>query len=221
MAVFYIKNGHVAINDQVVTNPAHRITKDDVVRCDGVKIQQEHRRCYIVLNKPRDYITSVRDERGRKTVMDLLKDKGLPRIFPVGRLDRATTGLLLLTNDGDLAYKLSHPRFVVSKKYAVTLDKPLIHEDAQKLRTGIILDDEYVRVDSLKYLDDLRIHIVLHGGKYRVIRRMFEQLGYEVEKLDRVSYAGLSKEGLKRGEWRYLTDEEIAHLHQQVAHSEA
>jgi 23S rRNA pseudouridine2605 synthase len=173
---------------------------------------ESKKKFYVLLNKPRDVITTTSDERGRKTVMELIEAATRERLYPVGRLDRNTTGVLLLTNDGDLAQKLSHPSGQVKKVYEVTLNKPLLLEDMEKIAKGIELEDGLAAIDTIAYADPRDNSIVgieLHSGKNRIVRRIFESLKYEVIKLDRVLYAGLTKKNLPRGKWRFLSPKEI------------
>ncbi|MBN1199532.1 MAG: pseudouridine synthase, partial [Bacteroidales bacterium] len=171
---------------------------------------------YILLNKPRDYITTTTDPKDRKTVMLLIRDACRERVYPVGRLDRNTTGLLLFTNDGKLAKKLTHPRYGVKKIYHVELDKALTSNDMHKIREGVELEDGFIKVDAIEYILDGKnkkeIGIELHSGKNRIVRRIFAQLGYDVVKLDRVSFAGLTKKNLPRGKWRFLDEKEVQFL---------
>ena len=170
---------------------------------------------YILLNKPKDYVTSVADERGRRTIMNLVSDAPPARLYPVGRLDRNTTGLLVMTNDGDLAQKLSHPRNGIKKVYCVVLDMQLKNQHMNLIRQGFQLEDGKAMVDRIVYIPGKRknnLFVELHSGKYRIVRRMFEYLGYKVKKLDRVSYAGLTKQGLQSGRWRILSKKEVLEL---------
>ncbi|CUS82013.1 pseudouridine synthase [Candidatus Kryptobacter tengchongensis] len=209
-----IQQGRVAVNGEVITQLGIKIDpRKDKVTVDGKPVKPEEKLVYIVLNKPKDCITTVKDEKGRRTVLDLVKVK--QRIFPVGRLDRNTTGVLLLTNDGELAYRLMHPKYKIEKAYKVEIDKPIKPEDIEKLKRGIMLDgrkteacDIYILPDS----DRKELGITIHEGRYRQIRRMFERLGYKVRKLHRVSFGGITVSGMKRGEWRYLTEKEIRKL---------
>ena len=169
----------------------------------------------MLLNKPKDHVTTSDDPQQRKTVMDLVKNACRERIYPVGRLDRNTTGVLLLTNDGDLASKLTHPKFLKKKVYHVYLDKNVTAHDIQQIRDGIVLDDGEIKADAVEYADPVdkkQIGIEIHSGKNRIVRRIFESLGYKVTKLDRVLFAGLTKKNLRRGDWRYLTEEEVDRL---------
>jgi 23S rRNA pseudouridine2605 synthase len=211
----FIAEGLVKVNGKVITQMGYIVKPDDVVQFDDRRIYPE-KPVYILLNKPKDYITTTQDEKGRKTVLDLVKDCGATRLFPVGRLDRNTTGLLLLTNDGDLAERLSHPRRKIEKLYKVVLDKNLKPEDLNKLRTeGVRLEDGPFKPDALEYVENAprnTLGVLIHSGRNRIVRRMFEALGYQVVKLDRVVFAGLTKAKLPRGRWRYLTSAEVARL---------
>lgn len=214
-AVDFVKNGEVTVNGEVVKEPFYLVQPGDKVTYKGKLIQPEAHKVYILMNKPKGYLTTVSDDRGRKTVMDLLKGKIEERIFPVGRLDRATTGLLLLTNDGDLAKKLSHPSHKVKKVYHVVLDKPLAKVDIEKIKKGVELEDGLALVDGVDFVKDApknEVGIELHIGKNRIVRRIFEHLGYDVTRLDRVYYAGLTKKDLPRGFFRQLTEKEIIML---------
>jgi 23S rRNA pseudouridine2605 synthase len=207
-----IKEGKIKVNTTVITEPGYKVTPEDEVFFAGKKIIPEKNLVYILLNKPKDYITTLEDPEGRKTVLDLLRGATNERIFPVGRLDRNTTGVLLLTNDGDLTQKLSHPSHEVKKIYEVKLDKPLGKVDFEKILNGLQLDDGFVRADSLAYTDPKDkavIGIELHSGRNRVVRRMFEFLGYDVRNLDRVMFGNLTKKNVERGKWRYLNEKEI------------
>ncbi len=205
-----VKQGKVKVNGELALDPGYRVQSFDVVTIAGKKLTPQRGRVYVLLNKPKDYITTNDDPEGRKTVMDLVSDSELGRLFPVGRLDRNTTGLLLMTNDGELAQKLSHPSYDIKKVYQATLNKPLIKADFEKIANGLMLDDGEVKVDAIAYLDEKNeIGLEIHSGRNRIVRRIFESLGYEVEKLDRVMYAGLTKKNLPRGKWRLLTEKEI------------
>lgn len=214
-AADFIKQGKVTVNGTVVREPGYEVQKGDAVAFKGEPVQLSERLVYVLLNKPRDIITTVSDDRGRQTVLDLLKGEVKERVFPVGRLDRDTTGLLLLTNDGDLAKRLMHPRHRVPKVYHATLDKPLTRADMEKIRSGIELEDGPVQVNWINYPDEQKKRtaaLEIHVGRNRVVRRLFESLGYRVEKLDRTYYAGLTKKDLPRGFFRHLTEREIIML---------
>ena len=209
-----IQEGLVSVNGQVVREMGHKVQEKDVVKFKGNIIRPE-KKVYILLNKPKDYITTTDDERNRKTVMELIRNATQLRVYPVGRLDRHTTGLLLLTNDGELTQRLSHPKYEVKKVYHVTLDKPLAQPDIEKIAEGITLEEGIARVDSIAYADPRdkkHIGIELHIGWNKVVRRIFEHLGYEVKNLDRVYYGGLTKKILPRGKWRYLSEREVVML---------
>lgn len=208
-----IEAGVVKVNGQIVTTLGYKVSPTDVVEVEGQKIKNE-RKVYILLNKPKDYLTTTKDPQNRKTIMELVKDACKERIFPVGRLDRQTTGLLLLTNDGELADKLMHPKSNIPKLYHVTLNKNLSGTDFEKLSKGIELEDGFIQPDALSYVMGNRneLGIQIHSGRNRIVRRIFEHLGYDVIKLDRVMYAGLTKKNLPRGKWRFLTQQEINYL---------
>lgn len=211
----YVKQGLVQVNGRVELNPAYRVQPGDRVTFRGKLIRPEESKVYILLNKPKDVITTTRDERGRRTVLDLLRGRVKERIFPVGRLDRNTTGLLLLTNDGELAEKLSHPSHRVPKIYHVVLDKPLSREHLEAIRNTLTLDDGPAPVDGIDYVEGKpknEVGIEIHIGRNRIVRRIFEQLGYEVRRLDRTYYAGLTKKDLPRGRFRHLSKREILML---------
>jgi len=206
-----IREGNVKVNGKVINEPGYRVMEKDSVTFKGKKIEGV-RKQYILLNKPKDTITTVSDERGRKTVMELIEKATTERVYPVGRLDRNTTGVLLLTNDGELAQKLSHPSGKVKKLYEVTLDRALSIEDMKKIADGITLEDGVAAIDEIAYshpTDNCIVGIELHSGKNRIVRRIFEHLGYRILKLDRISYAGLTKKQLQKGKWRFLTAFEI------------
>jgi 23S rRNA pseudouridine2605 synthase len=210
----HIQNGLITINGTVVTDLGTKVTYDDDVRFKNKKLSAE-KKVYILMNKPKDYVTTVEDPHAEHTVLDLIGDECPERVYPVGRLDRATTGVLLLTNDGDLAGKLTHPKYKRKKIYHVWLDKDVIKNDLFKITEGIDLDGTTVVADAISYADAddrSQIGIELHSGQNRVIRRMFETLGYKVKKLDRVYFAGLTKKNVARGKWRFLTDKEISML---------
>ncbi len=214
-AAEYVKDGQVTVNNKEVLEPYYQVQDGDVVRFKGKIIHPETRLVYLLMNKPRDMITTVKDERGRRTVMDLVSGKVEERIFPVGRLDRNTTGLLLLTNDGELAKKLTHPSHRVKKIYHVVLDKALAPDDLDRIKTGLELEDGLAEVDSIDYVqgrDKTEVGIEIHIGKNRIVRRIFEHLGYEVRRLDRVYFAGLTKKDLPRGRFRHLSRQEVIML---------
>jgi 23S rRNA pseudouridine2605 synthase len=209
-----IKQGLVSINGTVVIEMGYRVKKGDVVKFDGRKILPEPF-VYILMNKPKDFITTTDDEKGRKTVVDLLADKIPQRVYPIGRLDRNTTGVLLLTNDGDVAQALTHPSFQIKKVYHAVLDKKVNGSDLDKLVEGVELEDGVVHADAVAFVDNedkRHVGVEIHSGKNRVVRRMFEHLGYEVEKLDRVSMGIFTKKDLPRGKWRFLKESEIGFL---------
>ena len=209
-----IMQGHVAVNGKVVQEMGYHVQEKDVVTFKGKPVKPVDKLVYILLNKPRNVLCTSADERGRKTVMDLLATKVPERVYPVGRLDRNTTGLLLLTNDGDMTKKLSHPSHKVPKVYQVTLDKNVSLADFEKISQGITLEDGDIKPDSLHYVAGSKkeLDIEVHSGRNRIVRRIFEHLGYEVVKLDRVYYAGLTKKNLPRGRFRPLTKEEVRML---------
>ena len=207
----FITAGVVTVNGQVVTELGTKVKLGDEVRFHDQTISIE-RKIYILLNKPKDYVTTVEDPQDRKTVMDLVKGACKERIYPVGRLDRNTTGVLLLTNDGEMASKLTHPRFLKKKIYHVRLDKNLTAADMQQLATGIQLEDGEIHADEVSYThetDKTLVGVEIHSGRNRIVRRMFEALGYHVLRLDRVQFAGLTKKNLRRGDWRFLTEKEV------------
>ncbi len=209
-----IKSKIVTVNGIVVNEPGFKINKHDCVRINDNIVRSESK-VYILLNKPKNCITTVSDERGRHGVIDIISQEVQQRIYPVGRLDRNTTGLLVLTNDGDMALKLSHPRFEVQKIYHLLLDKAFTRNDMKTILTGVELEDGFIQVDEACYFQDRpknNLIVSLHSGKYRIVRRLFEHLGYGVEKLDRAGYAGLTKARLEVGQWRYLINAEIACL---------
>lgn len=205
-----VKLGKVKVNGELALDPGYRVQEFDVVTIAGKKLTPQKGRVYILLNKPKGYITTTDDPQGRDTVMDLVHGAEVDRLYPVGRLDRNTTGLLLLTNDGDLAQRLSHPSYETKKVYQVTLNKPLTKKDFEAILAGLELEDGKVQVDALSYLDEKNeLGIEIHSGRNRIVRRIFESLGYEVDKLDRVMYAGLTKKNLPRGKWRLLQEKEV------------
>lgn len=210
----FITAGVVSVNGVVVTELGTKIKRADEVKFHDQMVSIE-RKIYILLNKPKDTVTTSDDPQARRTVMDLVKGACDERIYPVGRLDRNTTGVLLLTNDGDLASKLTHPKFLKKKIYHVHTDKNVTKADMDQIAAGIQLDDGEIHADAISYTDDVRrdeVGIEIHSGKNRIVRRIFESLGYKVVKLDRVFFAGLTKKGLRRGEWRYLSEQEVNYL---------
>ncbi|WP_424119605.1 pseudouridine synthase [Robiginitalea sp.] len=206
--------GSVTVNGKVVSEMGYKVDLTDEVRFDGRLLQREKKE-YVLLNKPKNFITTTKDEKGRRTVMELITRASASRLLPVGRLDRNTTGLLLFTNDGDLAKKLTHPKHGVRKIYHVELDANLKAGDLSQIRKGLELDDGLIEVDEVSYIDGTskrEVGIQLHSGRNRIVRRIFEHLGYQVVKLDRVVLAGLTKKDLPRGHWRHLTPQEVINL---------
>ncbi|WP_294671007.1 pseudouridine synthase [uncultured Fluviicola sp.] len=210
-----IQTGVVSVNGEIITELGYKIKKGDKVQYDGETINAETKR-YVLLNKPKGFITTMDDPLGRKTVMGLVINACKERIYPVGRLDRDTTGLLLFTNDGDMAKKLTHPRYEATKIYHVETDKPVQKEHLELLMRGIELEDGRIKADKAEYVTDGKsareVGIEIHSGKNRIVRRMFEKLGYEVVKLDRVQFASLTKKDLPRGYYRHLTEKEVSFL---------
>ena len=209
-----IKTGFVTVNGKIISEPGYKLQPEDKVlfKNKPVKVQEK---IYILLNKPKGYVTTVSDEKNRKTVMDLVGGIKV-RLYPIGRLDRDTTGLLILTNDGILAQKMSHPRYNIPKTYTVVVDRLVSKEDIDKIKTGLHLFDGFIKVDEVHYMPESRrnhIKVVLHSGKNRIVRRIFESLEYEVKRLDRIGYAGLGKRGLDIGQWRHLTSDEVTQLY--------
>ncbi|MCG8892834.1 rRNA pseudouridine synthase [Tenacibaculum finnmarkense] len=207
----YIEHGSVFINGKIITQMGYKVQPGDEVRFDGTLISIEKKR-YILLNKPKNYITTMEDERGRKTVMELVDNATKERIYPVGRLDRNTTGLLLFTNDGELAKKLTHPKHNVRKLYHASLDKKLSISDLDKLRDDVVIEGKKVFIDAVSYVEGERkteVGIEIHSGRNRIVRKIFENFGYAVSKLDRVIFAGMTKRNLPRGRWRELTEQEV------------
>lgn len=214
-AAEWVKQGKIKVNGTVERNPAVMLKESDVVTYQDQVVRLEERKVYLLMNKPKDVITTRSDDRDRKTVMDLIGNKVRERVYPVGRLDRNTTGLLLLTNDGDLAKKLTHPSHEVKKIYHVFLDRDVSDADLDKLRAGIELDDGFIRPDKVDRVQNAplnEIGVEIHSGRNRIVRRMFEALGYRVFKLDRVYFAGLTKKDLPRGRFRHLTEREVIML---------
>ncbi len=211
-AVELINTGKVKVNGTVATEPGYKVKETDEVIYNGKKLFVTKNLVYILLNKPKDYITTTDDPQGRKTVLQLIKHATTERVYPIGRLDRNTSGVLLLTNDGDLTQKLSHPSYEIKKIYEVKLDKPLTKADFDKIVDGLKLEDGEINVDSLAYADSKDrsiIGIELHSGRNRIVRRIFEHLGYDVKGLDRVMYANLTKKNVERSKWRFLSEKEI------------
>jgi 23S rRNA pseudouridine2605 synthase len=207
-----IKAGKVTVNNQLVTEPPFRVSQSDSIKVNGRKISIQKNLVYILLNKPKDYITTTEDPEGRKTVMDLVKQATTERVFPVGRLDRNTTGVLLLTNDGELAQRLTHPKYEVKKIYEVRLDKPVTKQQLDKIADGITLEDGFIQPDAVAYADAKDKSVVgieIHSGRNRIVRRIFEHLGFKVKNLDRVMYGIFTKKNVDRGKWRLLTEKEI------------
>ncbi|MCG8183756.1 rRNA pseudouridine synthase [Tenacibaculum piscium] len=207
----YIEHGSVFVNGNLMTQMGYKVQPTDEVRFDGTLISIEKKR-YILLNKPKNYITTMEDERGRKTVMELVDNATKERIYPVGRLDRNTTGLLLFTNDGELAKKLTHPKHNVRKLYQASLDKKLSISDLDKLRGDVVIEGKKVFIDAVSYVEGERkteVGIEIHSGRNRIVRKIFENFGYAVTKLDRVIFAGMTKRNLPRGRWRELTEQEV------------
>lgn len=207
----FIQAGVVKVNGEVVTEMGTKIMRTDEVMFHDRPVSLE-KKVYVLLNKPKDYVTTSDDPQQRKTVMDLVRNACPERIYPVGRLDRTTTGVLLLTNDGDLASKLTHPKFLKKKIYHVYLDKNVTLHDLQQIREGIVLDDGEIHADAVEYAsetDKKQVGIEIHSGRNRIVRRIFESLGYRVMKLDRVQFAGLTKKNVRRGDWRFLTEKEV------------
>ncbi|MBQ8423660.1 MAG: rRNA pseudouridine synthase [Coprobacter sp.] len=210
----YIQNGEIKVNGEVVTELGTKITRNDVITHNDKVVMLEHK-IYVLLNKPKDCVTTSDDPQGRLTVMDIVRNACSERIYPVGRLDRNTTGVLLLTNDGDLASKLTHPKYVKKKIYHVWLDKDISEDDLQRIADGIELEDGPIHADAISYANETdknQVGIEIHSGRNRVVRRIFESLGYRVVKLDRVYFAGLTKKNLPRGRWRHLTQQEVNFL---------
>lgn len=207
-----IKNGKVTVNGKQVLEPPFRVTRQDEVKVNGKKISVQKNLVYILLNKPKDYITTTDDPEGRKTVMDLIKNATTERVFPVGRLDRNTTGVLLLTNDGEVAQRLTHPKYEVKKIYEVKLDKPVTKQQLETIAAGITLEDGFIQPDAVAYADAKDKSVVgieIHSGRNRIVRRIFEHMGFDVKNLDRVMYGIFTKKNVDRGKWRFLSEKEI------------
>ena len=210
-----VKKGIVKVNGKIITEPGHKISPNDEVSVNGKKIFLSKNLVYILLNKPKDFITTTEDPQGRKTVLDLIRRATTERVYPVGRLDRNTSGVLLFTNDGELSQKLTHPSNEIKKIYAVTLDRPLDKKDFDKILSGIVLEDGPASVDKLAYTDaqdKKQLGVEIHSGRNRIVRRIFEHLGYDVKGLDRVMFGGLTKKNVERGKWRFLNEKEVREL---------
>lgn len=207
-----VKSGKVLVNGQKITEPGYKVSPTDEIKVNGKKVVAQRNLVYILLNKPKDFITTTEDPQGRKTVLDIVKSATTERVYPVGRLDRNTTGVLLLTNDGELAQKLSHPSYEIRKIYEVTLDKQVSKKDFETIAAGVNLEDGFIQPDAIAYPDIKNKHIIgieIHSGKNRIVRRIFEHLGYDVRNLDRVMYANLTKKNVDRGKWRFLSEKEV------------
>jgi 23S rRNA pseudouridine2605 synthase len=214
-AALLVKEGKVTVNGEVITDPGTKVLYTDTVKVSGKKVTVSSHFVYILLNKPKDFLTTTTDPQGRKTVQQLISKATEERVYPIGRLDRNTSGVLLFTNDGDLAQKLSHPKNEMKKIYHVGLDKPLTKQHFEKIMGGIELEDGIAKVDEMAYADPkdkTQIGLEIHSGKNRIVRRIFAALGYDVKTLDRVMYAGLTKKNVQRGNWRFLTEKEIRAL---------
>lgn len=211
-AAIWVKEGKIKVNGKVVLEPSYKVQPDDKVTANGKPVVPKQHLVYILLNKPKDFLTTASDDQGRKTVMDIVKNATTERVYPVGRLDRNTTGVLLLTNDGDLAQQLTHPKFEIKKIYEVRLDKPVTKADLDQLVLGITLEDGPISADAAAFADPKDRSIVgveIHSGRNRIVRRMFEHLGYDVKNLDRVMFASLTKKNVERGKWRFLNEKEV------------
>ncbi len=210
-----VKSGHITVNGDTVLEPGYKVQYKDVVRLKGKVLQLQVTPVYILLNKPKDYICTANDPEGRKTVLDIIKNATTQRMFPVGRLDRNTTGVLILTNDGDLAQKLTHPSYEIKKIYEVTLDKPVTKADMESIAAGVDLEDGFIAADAVSYLSNTSKNVIgieIHSGRNRIVRRIFEHLGYDVRHLDRVMFANLTKKNVDRGKWRFLAEKEVRTL---------
>ena len=210
-----VRKGLVKVNGEVITEPGHKVATTDDIRVNGKKVFLAKNLVYILLNKPKDYITTTDDPQGRKTVLDIIGKATTERVYPVGRLDRNTSGVLLLTNDGELAQKLTHPSNEIKKLYHVTLDKPIEKKDFDQILRGVVLDDGLANVDVLAYADPkdkTQLGVEIHSGRNRIVRRIFEALGYDVKGLDRVIFAGLTKKNIERGKFRFLSEKEVRDL---------
>jgi 23S rRNA pseudouridine2605 synthase len=214
-AAALVKEGKVTVNGAVIYDPGTKVLYTDTVKVNGKKVTVSSHFVYILLNKPKDFLTTTNDPQGRKTVLQLISKATEERVYPIGRLDRNTSGVLLFTNDGDLSQKLSHPKNEVKKIYHIGLDKPLTKQHFEKIMSGIELEDGIARVDEMAYADPkdkTQIGLEIHSGKNRIVRRIFAALSYDVKTLDRVMYAGLTKKNVQRGNWRFLTEKEIRAL---------
>ena len=214
-AATLVKEGKVTVNGTVITDPGTKVLYTDTVKVGGKKVTVSSHFVYILLNKPKDFLTTTTDPQGRKTVQQLISKATEERVYPIGRLDRNTSGVLLFTNDGDLAQKLSHPKNEMKKVYHVGLDKPLTKQHFEKIMGGVELEDGLAKVDEMAYADPkdkTQIGLEIHSGKNRIVRRIFASLGYDVKTLDRVMYADLTKKNVQRGNWRFLTEKEIRAL---------
>lgn len=213
-----ISKGEIKVNGKVVTELGMTVTTNDTIEYQGKKLIPE-KKVYMLLNKPKDTVTTSKDPEGRKTVIEIVRNACPERIYPVGRLDRNTTGVLLLTNDGDLSKKLTHPSFEAKKIYHVFLDKPLEPEDLESIKKGVELEDGLIKPDAVNYVDNdpMQAGIEIHSGKNRIVRRIFEHFDYRVEKLDRVFFAGLTKKNLPRGKWRFLSEKEVRFLKSELS----
>jgi 23S rRNA pseudouridine2605 synthase len=210
-----VKKGLVKVNGEVVMEPGHKVSSSDDIRVNGKKAFIAKNLVYILLNKPKDFITTTDDPQGRKTVVDIIRNATPERVYPVGRLDRNTSGVLLFTNDGELAQKLTHPSNEVKKVYHVTLNKPLEMAHFEAILNGVVLEDGPAKVDVLAWADAkdrTQVGVEIHSGRNRIVRRIFEHMGYDVRNLDRVVFAGLTKKNVDRGKWRFLTEKEVRDL---------
>jgi len=210
----FIQAGLITVNGKLVTELGVKVSSTDLVKYNGETLREE-KKVYILMNKPKDYVTTVEDPHAKKTVLELVRGACKERVYPVGRLDRNTTGVLLLTNDGEITKRLTHPRFEKLKIYHVYLNRNLKQGDMDKVASGITLEDGFIKADSISYADPVdkkQVGIEIHSGRNHIVRRIFESLGYEIAKLDRVYFAGLTKKNLRRGEWRFLSEKEIAML---------
>jgi len=206
-----VKSGQVTVNGDVILEPGYKVQAKDVVRFKGKALSIQVTPVYVLLNKPKDYLCTASDPQGRKTVLDIIKNATTQRMFPVGRLDRNTTGVLILTNDGDLAQKLTHPSYEIKKIYEVTLDKVVTKADLETIASGIELEDGFIAADAVSYVGAAKnvVGIEIHSGRNRIVRRIFEHLGYDVRHLDRVMFANLTKKNVDRGKWRFLSEKEV------------